>query len=148
MPQHPQPSARSDFPHFVAIVPRLKDNDVYGHINNTVYGEYFDTAVNQTLINAGVLDMHHGAVIGLVVASHAAFFKPIAFPDTFTIGVRVARLGCSSVDYEFALFRGDEELASAQGGYTHVYIDRESSRPVDLPEALREFLQTLIVATD
>jgi acyl-CoA thioester hydrolase len=143
-PNRPRPFARTDFPHFVTIVPRLQDNDIYGHINNTIYGAYFDTAVNQTLIEAGVLDMHHSAVIGLVVASHAAFFKPIAFPDTFTIGVRAARLGRSSVDYEFALFRGDETQASAQGGYTHVYIDRKSGRPVDLPAALRDVLQTLI----
>lgn len=146
MPQRPQAPVRLDFPHFITIVPRLQDNDIYGHINNTVYGEYFDTAVNQTLINAGVLDMHHGAVIGLVVASHAAFFKPIAFPDTFAIGVRVAHLGRSSVEYEFALFRGDEAQASAQGGYTHVYIDRESGRPVELPSALRDFLRTLMVS--
>lgn len=146
MPNKPTPLERGDFRHFVAIAPRLQDNDIYGHINNTVYGEYFDTAVNQTLIDAGVLDMHQSAVIGLVVASYAAFFKPIAFPDTFAIGVRVARLGRSSVDYEFALFRGDDGEASAQGGYTHVYIDRESGRPVDLPTALRSFLQTLAPA--
>ena len=148
MPQRPQPLLRPAFRQFVAAAPRLQDNDIYGHINNTVYGEYFDTAVNQTLIEAGVLDMRHGAVIGLVVASHTAFFKPITFPDRLEIGVRVAHLGRSSVDYEFALFRGDEESATAQGGYTHVYINRESGRPTDLPAALRKFLQTLIVATD
>lgn len=147
MSNRPQPLNRANFPRFVAIAPRLQDNDIYGHINNTVYGEYFDTAVNQTLIEAGVLDMHRSAVIGLVVASHAAFFKPVAFPDSLEIGVRVARLGRSSVDYEFALFRGDEAQASAQGGYTHVYIDREGGRPVELPVALREFLRTLAVMT-
>lgn len=123
---------------------RLQDNDIYGHMNNVVYGEYFDTAINQMLIEAGVLDMHESPVIGLVVASHAVYFKSVAFPDRVAIGVRVARMGRSSVDYEFALFRENDDQAAAQGGYTHVYVNRESNRPVELPADLRSALHPLM----
>src|SRR3546814_12031015 len=114
MPNRPQPLSRSDFKRFVAMTTRLQDNEIYGHMNNVVYGEYFDTAVNQTLIELGVLDMHKSEVIGLVVASHAAYFKSMAFPDKVTIGVRVSRLGRSSVDYEFALVREDDGQRSEE----------------------------------
>jgi acyl-CoA thioester hydrolase len=122
---------------------RLRDNDAYGHMNNAVYGEYFDTVVNQPLIEAGVLDLEKSDVIGLVVQSFTHYFEPVTCPGTVTLGMRVAHLGRSSVSYEFAMFLPGQDHAAAQGGYTHVHVDRRTRRPVDLPEPLRRVLTEL-----
>jgi acyl-CoA thioester hydrolase len=137
---------RGDYPHGREIPTRWMDDDVYGHVNNVVYYSWFDTAVNQYLVDAGALDIGAGAVIGLVVETHCEYFSPIAFPDTIHVGVRVARLGTSSVRYELAVFRNDEARASAQGHFVHVYVDRKSNRPTPLPEPLRSALQPLLVS--
>lgn len=148
-PQQPPraaPHARGDYPRLLPMTTRLRDTDVYGHMNNVVYNEYFDTAVNQTLIELGVLDLRASAVIGLVVHSQTSYFRPVTFPDRVVLGMRVGRLGRSSVTYEFAMFREDDETAAAQGSYTHAYVDRESSKPVELPPALRRALEPLLRA--
>lgn len=139
----PQPLARGAFRHFLPITTRWMDNDVYGHVNNVVYYSYFDTVVNRYLIERGVLDIHRGAVIGLVVETGCHYFAPLAFPETVHAGLRVVRLGTSSVRYEVALFGGDAALAAAQGHFVHVYVDRESRRPAALPPPLRAALQDL-----
>jgi acyl-CoA thioester hydrolase len=143
-----EPHPRSAYAHFRSIGTRWMDNDVYGHVNNVVYYSWFDTAVNQYLVDAGALDIAAGAVIGLVVETHCEYFSPIAFPDTVHVGVRVARLGTSSVRYELAVFRNDEARASAQGHFVHVYVERKSNRPTPLPEPLRSALQPLLVLAD
>lgn len=135
---------RAEYRKLLTMTTRLRDNDAYGHMNNAVYGEYFDTAVNQTLIEAGVLDLERSDVIGLVVHSFAHYFEPVSCPGTVTVGVRVAHLGRSSVGYEFAMFRDGEDMAAAQGGFTHVYVARETRRPVDLPAPLRAVLEELV----
>ncbi|MBX3552050.1 MAG: acyl-CoA thioesterase [Pseudolabrys sp.] len=122
------------------------DNDVYGHVNNVVYYSFFDTVVNRYLIEAGALDIAQGAVIGLVVETQCNYFQSVAFPDTVTAGLRVAYVGNSSVRYEIALFRNDDDHASAQGHFVHVYVDRASNRPVALPDALAQALARLRVA--
>jgi acyl-CoA thioester hydrolase len=119
------------------------DNDVYGHLNNVVHYSFFDTAVNRTLIDAGVLDIHGGEVIGLVVQTQCHYFESIAFPQTVHAGLRVAHLGHSSVRYELGLFADDAPLAAAVGQFVHVYVDRDSRRPVPLPEPLRQALLPL-----
>jgi acyl-CoA thioester hydrolase len=119
------------------------DNDVYGHVNNVVYYSWFDTAVNAHLIEPGALDIHHGETIGLVIETHCNYFAPLAFPQTVDAGLRVARLGHSSVRYEVALFAQDQELCAARGHFVHVYVDRVSRRPVSLPEPLKQLLETL-----
>jgi acyl-CoA thioester hydrolase len=139
----PQPLPRSDFARFQTIATRWMDNDVYGHVNNVVHYSLFDTAVNRTLIEAGVLDIHAGSVIGLVVHTQCHYFDSIAFPQTVHAGLRVARLGRSSVRYELGLFPDDALLAAAVGEFTHVYVDRATRRPVDLPPALRAALDPL-----
>lgn len=144
-PQRATPHARGDYPRLMPMTTRLRDTDVYGHMNNVVYNEYFDTAVNQTLIELGVLDLRQSAVIGLVVHSQTSYFRPVSFPDSVVLGLRVGRLGRSSVTYEFALFRGDDETAAAQGSYTHAYVDRATSQPVPLPSALRRALEPLLL---
>jgi acyl-CoA thioester hydrolase len=119
------------------------DNDVYGHVNNVVHYSFFDTAVNRTLIEAGVLDIHQGQVIGLVVHTQCEYFDSITFPQTVHAGLCVEHLGNSSVRFCIALFADDAAVAAAVGQFTHVYVDRLTRRPVGLPPALRTFLQTL-----
>jgi acyl-CoA thioester hydrolase len=140
----PRPQPRDAYRHFASISTRWMDNDAYGHINNVVYYSYFDTVVNRYLIEAGVLDVARGAVIGLVVETHCNYFAPLAFPQTVETGLRVARLGASSVRYEIGLFGAGEPLAAACGHFVHVYVDRETRRPVALPATLIHTLQGLI----
>lgn len=135
---------RAAYKSFREITTRWMDNDVYGHVNNVVYYSYFDTAVNQYLLEAGALHIAESPVIGLVVETGCRYLSPMAFPDRVTAGIRVARLGTSSVRYEVGLFRNADEQASAQGHFVHVYVERASSRPVPLPEALRQALTPLV----
>ena len=139
----PEPRPRSDYRAFRAITTRWADNDVYGHVNNVVYYSWFDTAVNAHLIEAGALDIHAGGVIGLVVETQCHYFAPLAFPQPVQAGLRVARLGTSSVRYEVGLFAGDADTTAAHGHFVHVYVDRATRRPVALPASLRNVLETL-----
>ncbi|RCX11997.1 acyl-CoA thioester hydrolase [Extensimonas vulgaris] len=120
------------------------DNDVYGHVNNVVYYSWFDTAVNAYLIEQGVLDIERSATIGLVVETQCNYFAPLAFPQTVEAGLRVARLGGSSVRYEVGLFAEGAPQTAAAGHFVHVYVDRTTRRPVPLPEPLRAALQPLL----
>lgn len=142
----PAPQPRSAYPVFRSITTRWADNDVYGHVNNVVYYSWFDTAVNAHLIDQGVLDIHAGGTIGLVIETQCNYFAPLAFPQTVEAGIRVARLGGSSVRYEVGLFSQGEALSAAAGHFIHVYVDRKTRRPVPVPDALRQVLQILVVA--
>jgi acyl-CoA thioester hydrolase len=137
------PQPRGAYPHFRRITTRWMDNDAYRHVNNVVYYSFFDTVVNQYLIEAGVLDIEASTVIGLVVETQCNYFSPITFPDAVDAGLRVAKLGGSSVRYEVGLFRNDAPEASAQGHFVHVYVDRASNRPVPLPAGLRAALERI-----
>ena len=119
------------------------DNDVYKHVNNVVYSSFFDTAVNECMIRAGVLDVESGAVVCLVAATGCEYFRPISFPDAVHCGLRIAHLGRSSVRYEIGIFRNEEERAVAQGYFVHVACDRASGRPVPIPDRMRAALGTL-----
>ena len=136
---------RTDFRHFLAIPTRWMDNDIYGHINNVHYYSYFDTAVNQFLIARGVLDIHQGAVVGFVAETACRYYRPMAFPDLVHAGIRVTRLGTSSVRYEVGLFRNDEEVVAAVGHFVHVYVERASGKSAPIPPATRQVLATLHV---
>ena len=136
---------RSDYRRFQAISTRWMDNDVYGHVNNVVYYSWFDTAVNRLLVVAGQIDIHKGSVIGLVAETGCRYFAPTAFPDQIEAGVRVAHVGSSSVRYEIGLFRNAEDEAAAVGYFVHVYVDRETKKPVPLTDAMRGFLESLKV---
>jgi acyl-CoA thioester hydrolase len=142
----PQPEPRSRYRHFLTIPTRWMDNDVYGHVNNVVYYSYFDTVVNEYLIAQDVLDIEHSQVIGLVVETGCQYFASIAFPDVVAAGLRVAKLGNSSVRYELGIFRNDDEQTCAQGHFVHVYVDRDSRRPTALPARLRAALEKLVLA--
>jgi acyl-CoA thioester hydrolase len=145
MSARPERVGRDRFRHFETIATRWMDNDVYGHVNNVVHYSFFDTAVNRMLIQAGVLDIHTGAVIGLVVHTQCHYFDAIAFPQTVHAGVAVAQLGRSSVRYELALFADDAAHSAARGEFTHVYVDRHSRQPQPLPAALRQALEPLLI---
>ena len=134
---------RSEFAHFHVISTRWMDNDNYGHVNNVVYYSWFDTAVNGFLIERGVLDIQNDGVVGFVIDSGCSYFSPISFPDTVHAGIRVAKLGNSSVRYEVALYRNDDALPSAAGHFVHVYVERAGNRPVPIPAPVRRVLQTI-----
>lgn len=136
--------SRERYAHFQVITTRWKDNDVYGHVNNVEYYSYFDTVINTFLIRHGGLDIHRGASIGLCVESHCRFDAPIEFPDAVHAGLRVSKLGNSSVRYEIGLFRENEDAPAAEGWFVHVFVDRQSRRPAALPESLRAALSTLL----
>lgn len=119
------------------------DNDVYGHVNNVTYYSYFDTAVNGYLLEQGMLDIHGGGIIGLVVETGCQFFSSIAFPDAIEAGFKVAKLGNSSVRYEIGIFKRGESLSAAHGHFVHVYVDKQNRRPVPLPAELRNALEAL-----
>jgi acyl-CoA thioester hydrolase len=134
---------RSAFPHLLALPTRWMDNDSYVHVNNVNYYSFFDTAVNRYLIDRGVLDIHSDHIVGIEVETSCSYFSSISFPDLIHVGVRVAKLGNSSVRYELALFRNDEALPSAAGHFVHVYVDRRSNTSVPIPAQVREVLASL-----
>lgn len=135
--------SRSDYKHFLPLQTRWADNDIYGHVNNVAYYGFFDTIVNEHLIASGALDIHNGAVIGLVVETGCRYFAPLAFPEKLEGALRVAKIGASSVVYELAIFAEGEEAPAAEGRFVHVYVDRKTRRPVPLPAAFLRALETL-----
>ena len=128
---------RARYPHFVAIPTRWMDNDVYGHVNNVVYYAYFDTVINRYLIAEGGLDIARGAAIGLCVESRCRYRKAIAFPTDVDAGLRVSKLGRSSVTYEIGIFVRDDDAAAAEGSFVHVFVDRETRRATPIPDVIR-----------
>ncbi|MGJ8569223.1 MAG: acyl-CoA thioesterase [Hoeflea sp.] len=134
------PPPRTDFNLFRSLQTRWADNDMYGHMNNVVHYQLFDTAINQWLIEEGLLDPLKGAIVGLVVETGCRYHAEAMFPDRITAGVSVERLGKSSVTYAIGLFRNDEETAFADGRFVHVYVDRTTRRPVQLPDTWRATL--------
>ena len=139
----PVPRRREDYRWFMTIATRWADNDAYGHVNNTVYYEWFDTAVNRWLIEAGLLDIERGDPIGLVVETGCSYFAPLSFPGDVEVGIAVDRLGTSSVTYRVGVFGAGLVEPSAQGNFTHVYVGRESRRPAPLTGEWREKLEQL-----
>ncbi len=143
--QRLQPAARRQFARFVAMTTRWLDNDAYGHLNNVVYYVFFDSAVNQILIESRVLDPMTSPIIGLVVESRCTYFRPLRFPDRIEVGLSVVSLGRSSVRFHIAIFAPDSDRAAAQGDFTHVYVDRTSQTAVPIPEPVRAVLTGLAV---
>ena len=137
---------RSDYRAQRLIPTRWMDNDAYGHVNNVVYYSWFDTAVNAWLVEQGLLDIHHGNPIGLVVETGCRYHRSVAFPETVEAGIRIAALGNSSVRWEVGLFTAGHAGPAAEGHFVHVYVDRTTRRPVPLPDAWRQVLLPLVVA--
>jgi len=144
MPERTTRLTRSAFRLFRPIATRWMDNDAYGHVNNVHYYSYFDTAVNGWLIDEGLLDFTRSPVVGLVVETGCTYFESVAFPERLEAGIGVAHLGRSSVRYVIGIFKEGAELAAAQGHFVHVYVDRATQRPVDIPARTREALRTLV----
>lgn len=140
------PETRDAYPHILEIQTRWMDNDIYGHVNNVTYYSYFDTVVNRYLIDVGDLDIHDGTVVGFAVETTCRFFKPVAFPEKLAAGLRVGKLGNSSVRYEIAIFKDGEATAAAAGHFVHVFVDRRTDRPTPVPAAIRAALEKLVVA--
>lgn len=141
MPAEPVPPLDA-FPHTRVIPTRWKDNDVYGHVNNVEYYSYFDTIINAWLIREGELDIHRGDVIGLCAESGCSFRAALEFPADVHAGLRVAHLGRTSVKYEIGLFSADGAPA-AFGHFVHVFVDRDTRRPAEMPAPLRACLERL-----
>ncbi len=138
-----QNAARRDFPVFDEITTRWADNDLYGHVNNVTYYTWFDSSVNRYLIEQGGLDIHNGREIAYVVSSSCDYFSPIAYPDRVEAGLRVERLGNSSVVYNIGIFRQGDDDACALGRFVHVFVDRATDRPVPIPATIRSALEHL-----
>ena len=138
--QPEQSLSRIDYPHIATVPTRWADNDIYGHVNNVTYYAYFDTVVNNYLIEQGGLDIFDAPVIGVAVESMCRFSESIAYPETIELGLRVAKLGNSSVRYELAVFRQGGEAAIASGHFVHVFVDRATNKPVSIPDAIRTSL--------
>jgi acyl-CoA thioester hydrolase len=143
MAERPERLTRAAFRLFRPIPTRWMDNDVYGHVNNVVYYSLFDTAVNAHLVEAGVLDPAASPATGLVVETSCTYFESISFPETVDAGIAVTALGRSSVTYAVAIFKAGGDRAAAQGRFTHVYVERASGRPVEIPAATRAVLAPL-----
>lgn len=143
MTDRARPDPRSAYRHFLPIQTRWSDNDAYGHVNNVVYYGWFDTVVNAYLIEAGALDIALSPVVGLVVETRCSYFSELAFPQPVEAGLRVARIGSSSVRYEIGIFAARGDVAAAQGHFIHVYVDRASRRPASLPAPLRAALERI-----
>jgi acyl-CoA thioester hydrolase len=143
-PPRATPQARAHFRRFEPIGLRWHDNDIYGHVNNVVYYAWFDTAVNRMLIGLGLLDAQAGEIVGLVVETTCSYFDSVAFPEAVEIGIAISRLGRTSVTYDVGVFRPDSSVAAAQGRFVHVYVDRLTRRPVELPARWRDRLGPLL----
>ena len=136
---------RDRYRRFVAITTRWADNDVYGHVNNVTYYSYFDTAVNQNLVERGALHVTDSTEIGVVVETMCRFFKPVAFPDPLEAGLRVEKLGKSSIRYGIGIFRKGDVEAAAAGHFVHVYVRRSDFQVAPVPDAVRRAVEGLVV---
>ncbi len=144
MTDRPSRPDRSEFKLFRPVATRWMDNDVYGHVNNVHYYSYFDSAVNGWLVEKGLLAITESPVIGLVVESGCSYFESVAFPEALEAGMAVAHLGRSSVRYRIGIFKQGAQQAAAQGHFVHVYVDRVTQRPVEIPAETRRALSDLI----
>jgi len=139
-------SSRADYAQFKQMTTRWRDNDMYGHMNNVVFYEYVDTAVNMWLIENAGLDIPNGEVVGLVVETSCTFHGSLGFPEPLDVGLTVSRIGTTSVTFEIGLFDVNDQNAAAEARFTHVYVNAITRRPVSLPTALRASLEQLVIS--
>ena len=136
---------RDDYRYWQRIPTRWNDNDVYGHVNNVVHYAFMDTLINTWLIEQGGLDIHGGGTIGLCVESHCNYRSSVSFPEAMRAGLRIGHLGRSSVRYEVG-FLTEEDTVVAEGHFVHVFVDRATRKPVDIPADLRTAMTGLVIA--
>ena len=139
-----EPARRGDFKSWRQVTTRWADNDAYGHVNNTVYYEWFDSAVNAWMVEQGLLDIAAGDPIALVVETRCSYFAALAFPESVEVGLAIARLGASSIGYRIGIFSQGAETAAADGEFVHVVVNRSTRRPIEIPASWRVKLETLI----
>ena len=137
------PPGRAEFKVWRKVTTRWADNDAYGHVNNTVYYEWFDSAVNAWMIEQGMLEIASGDPIALVVETRCTYAAPLTFPETVEIGLAVAQLGRSSIRYRIGVFAEGGDAAAAEGEFVHVVVDRSTRRPVQIPRDWREKLEAI-----
>jgi len=142
-----KPSHRSEYNYFCQLSTRWNDNDIYGHMNNIIYYALFDTAVNKWLIKNNLIDIKNGENIGLIVQSGCNYFSSFEYPEDVTAGIRVTKIGNSSVKYEVGLFKEKENLSSADGFFVHVYVERMTNKPIQLDYNFKKTLDTIFVET-
>jgi acyl-CoA thioester hydrolase len=136
-------AAPSDFKAWRRFTTRWADNDAYGHVNNTIFYQWFDSAVNGWLVEQGLLDIQGGDPIALVVETSCSYFAPLEFPQDVEVGLAVSQLGRSSIRYRIGVFAAGSGAAAAQGEFVHVLVDRTSRRPVEIPASWRRALELL-----
>lgn len=141
----PKTETRADYRHLVAITTRFADNDVFAHVNNVTYYSYFDTAVNQVLIERGALDLERSTEVGVVVETMCRFFRSVAFPDRLEVGLRVAKLSRSSIRYEIGIFKAGDDAVCAAGHFVHVYVRRPAMEVIAVPEIVKQAVASLLV---
>lgn len=142
-PERPKPLQRSDFRSFLEIPTRWMDVDMYGHVNNVQYLSYFDTAVNSWYIENGLLDPMRGETVFLVAETGCNYFAELLFPSIVSAGLRIEQIGKSSVVFRVGLFSGEDLLTAAHGRFVHIHVDRQTRRPVPIPDITRKVLETL-----
>ena len=138
-------STRADYSAFLTLTTRWADNDIYGHMNNAVHYQMFDTAVNSYLLENGALDLKLGTTVFLVVETGCQYFSELAFPDRICAGIKVRTLGRSSVTYNVGLFRGEDNIAAAQGHFVHVNVDRVTRRPAQIQMKKKLVLKKIMI---
>jgi len=138
------PAMRGDFCVWREFSTRWADNDVYGHVNNTVYYQWFDSAVNGWLVSQGLLDIAAGDPIAIVAETRCTYAWPLAFPEPVDVGLAVAELGRSSIRYRLGVFGAGRDAAAAQGEFVHVVVNRANRRPVPIPENWRTKLEGIV----
>ncbi len=139
---------RASYKHFLTIPTRWHDNDVYGHVNNVVYYSYFDTVVNHYLMRHGGLDYRIGAVVGFVAETMCQYKKPLAFPESVDVGLRVAKIGTSSIRFEIGIFKQGDDEPAAFGHFVHVFVERAVQKAVTIPERIRSCLERISTKPD
>ena len=145
MSREPKDERREHYKHFRPIPTRWRDNDVYHHVNNVIYYEFFDTVINGYLMDKGGLSYSDGDSVGFAVETHCQFLAPIRFPDVVDAGLRIAHLGNSSVRYEIGIFKQGEDTPAAVGYFVHVFVKRETSQPTRITGKLREAMEAILI---
>lgn len=139
---------RSDFHYFLPMQTRWADCDMYGHVNNVTYYSYFDTATNRFLIEHLGFNPATAQQIGLVVDSQCSFLAELNYPESIEVAVAIGKISNSSLQYQLAIFKQDEAKPAAQGRMVHVFVDRETRKPVPLDDATRLQLQPFVLLQD
>lgn len=140
-----QAQTRAQYRFIFPIQTRWADNDMYGHVNNVTYYSYFDTAANALLIEKAGFDIQHSKIIGLVVQSSCQFLQELSYPEIIEVGVAIEKIGTSSLTYHLAIFKQQQDQASAQGHFVHVFVDRQQRKSTPIPSEMRDALAEYVI---